>query len=331
MSAPQYPGYSVAIRTLGTAGEKYLRTLQACAAQTVQPRRILVYIPHGYALPAQTIGCEEYVRCEKGMIAQRSLPFDEIDTDFILFLDDDLDFPADLAERLFDAMERHGSQLASPAIYENEKGSLKQKIKWAVLMQTLPHRDSRFAYKIRRSGHYSYNNRPTAASLPSQSCAGACMMISRRAYDAIHFADERWLDRMPYALGDDQLFAYKAYRYGFNPCVVYDSGIVHLDAGSGTRRDPARNHYVSEFVRTLLWYRSIYTAAPSAAGRLAAVAAFAASKAFDIAMAIPYSMVKRSLFPIKNIVRGGYDALSFIAGSKFGDIPPYMAHKPRYD
>lgn len=323
---PTYPTYCVAIRTLGTAGEKYRRTLETCAAQTVPPERILVYIPRGYALPAETIGREEYIRCDKGMVTQRSLPFGEITTDCILFLDDDLDIPADMAERLFDAMERHGAQLASPAIFDNEKGSLRQKLKWAVLMQTLPHRDSRFAYKIRRSGHYSYNNAPASASLLSQSCSGACIMITRKAYDAIHFADERWLDSMPYALGEDQMFAYKAYRYGLRPCVVYDTGIIHLDAGSGTRRNSERNHLVSEMVRSVIWYRSVYSAAPSAASKARALLSFGLAKAFDLAMAVPYSLAKRSLFPIRNIFRGARDAARFISSPDFRRLPSFMEY-----
>lgn len=89
-----YPAYTVVIRTLGTAGEKYLTTLRSAKEQDVPPQKILVYIPHGYPLPKETVGTEEYVRCEKGLVAQRSLPFDEVQTDWMLFLDDDMDLPA---------------------------------------------------------------------------------------------------------------------------------------------------------------------------------------------------------------------------------------------
>ncbi len=40
----QLPTYSVAIRTLGKAGEKYLTTLQTCTAQTHKPEKIMVYL-----------------------------------------------------------------------------------------------------------------------------------------------------------------------------------------------------------------------------------------------------------------------------------------------
>ena len=72
--------YCVAIRTLGTAGEKYQTLLDSLMAQTLPPQKILVYIPHGYPAPKETVGIEQLVRCEKGMVTQRSLPFDEVNT-----------------------------------------------------------------------------------------------------------------------------------------------------------------------------------------------------------------------------------------------------------
>ena len=82
--------YTVAIRTLGTAGEKYQRLLNSLVAQTVQPASILVYIAEGYPIPTETIGIEQYIYVKKGMVAQRALSYDEIETEYILFLDDDV-------------------------------------------------------------------------------------------------------------------------------------------------------------------------------------------------------------------------------------------------
>ena len=60
MSNPQY---CVAIRTLGTAGEKYRQTLLSLQQQTIPPNKILVYIAQGYPIPQETIGIEEYIYC----------------------------------------------------------------------------------------------------------------------------------------------------------------------------------------------------------------------------------------------------------------------------
>ena len=59
--------YCVAIRTLGTAGEKYQQLLDSIQTQTFSPRKILVYIPYGYPTPKETIGIEQIIRCEKAI------------------------------------------------------------------------------------------------------------------------------------------------------------------------------------------------------------------------------------------------------------------------
>ena len=43
--------YSIAIRTLGTAGEKFRQELESIRTQTLQPDRVLVYIAEGYPRP----------------------------------------------------------------------------------------------------------------------------------------------------------------------------------------------------------------------------------------------------------------------------------------
>lgn len=78
------PSYSVAIRTLGKAGDKYLATLQSCAAQTHKPEKILVYLAEGFEKPKETIGIEQVIYTKKGMIAQRAVNYDEINSESIL-------------------------------------------------------------------------------------------------------------------------------------------------------------------------------------------------------------------------------------------------------
>ena len=58
-----------------------------------------MYIAEGYQLPNETIGQENYVFVQKGMVAQRALSYDEISTEYILFLDDDLYLPEDAVEK----------------------------------------------------------------------------------------------------------------------------------------------------------------------------------------------------------------------------------------
>ena len=130
--------YCVAIRTLGTAGEKYQTLLDSIVTQTLPPKKILVYIPYGYPAPKETVGVEEIVRCEKGMVAQRSLPFEEVDTDYILCLDDDLYLPPTLVEDLFEVLIKNNADCISPGM-ANYKASKKDRIISFMHSFTLPH------------------------------------------------------------------------------------------------------------------------------------------------------------------------------------------------
>ena len=126
--------YTAIIRTLGRAGAKYQATLDSLARQTLQPAAILVYIAEGYALPAETIGRERYIRCPKGMVAQRALPYDEVDTEWCLFLDDDVSLPPDGVERLYAALTEHGADVVSPDVFPNADRPKKNLFRVASLM-----------------------------------------------------------------------------------------------------------------------------------------------------------------------------------------------------
>lgn len=93
--------YTAVIRTLGKAGEKYQTLLESLDRQTIQPSKILVYIAEGYAIPKETIGKEQYIYVRKGMVAQRALPYQEVDTEYILFLDDDVYLPETAVAQLY--------------------------------------------------------------------------------------------------------------------------------------------------------------------------------------------------------------------------------------
>lgn len=252
------PQYCVAIRTLGTAGEKYRQTLLSLQQQTIPPNKILVYIAQGYPIPQETIGIEEYIYCPKGMVAQRSLPFDEIDTEWILFLDDDIYIPRDGVEKLFAGLKQFNADCIAPNTFPNHNMSFKNKIKAILCSQTFPHRDKRWAFKIRRSGHYSYNNAPTSV-MPTQSSAFTCLLCRKEAYKAIHFEDEKWIDHFKYALGDDQLFFYKLYLYGYNILIHYKCGIIHLDAQSGNNKNYKEAHLNTIILRFIIWWRTRYS------------------------------------------------------------------------
>ena len=59
--------YSVTIRTLGTAGEKYQKTLDSIARQSISPQEVIIVLPKGYPLPPERLGTETFIFSEKGM------------------------------------------------------------------------------------------------------------------------------------------------------------------------------------------------------------------------------------------------------------------------
>ena len=125
--------YSVAIRTLGTAGDKFQQELDSILAQTIQPEKVVVYIAEGYSIPKETIGIEQYVYVKKGMMTQRALQYNEIDSEYILMLDDDALLPSDFVEKMFDALYRYDGDCISPNIYPNHQMSFVRKVTTAMM------------------------------------------------------------------------------------------------------------------------------------------------------------------------------------------------------
>ena len=76
--------YSIAIRTLGRAGEKYRRLLKCITELDQKPEKIVVVLPEGYPLPGDRLGCEVFLFCSKSMIGQRIKALEAIDTEKIL-------------------------------------------------------------------------------------------------------------------------------------------------------------------------------------------------------------------------------------------------------
>lgn len=225
--------YSAVIRTLGKAGDAYQATLDSLTQQTIKPSSIVVYIAEGYQIPNETVGTEKYVYVPKGMVAQRSLKYDEVSTEYCLFLDDDVYLPSDAVEKLYNEMVQYKAQVISPCTFENHKASVKSK-----LIRTLTGKEvcrfgaSKWGYKVLRTGGFSYNNNPTLPVYESQSNAGPCFFCRKDDFLKINYEEELWLDKTYYALPDDQIMFYKMYKKGLKVLTSFDSGVVHLDASS---------------------------------------------------------------------------------------------------
>lgn len=252
--------YTAVIRTLGTAREKYQILLNSLAAQTIQPQAIIVYIAEGYPLPKETVGIERYVYVKKGMVAQRALPYDEVQTEYILFLDDDLYIPSDFVSNMYSAIVKNNADVISPDIYHNDKRPLKAELMMLISGRMCARRsDKKWGYKVMRNSGYSYNKNPEKV-LQSQTNAGSCFFCSKETFLSINFQDELWLDNLIYAIGDDQTMYYKMYLSGLKVLTIYDTGIVHLDAGYniGNKQKEQKLIYSDFWFKTIFWHRFIY-------------------------------------------------------------------------
>lgn len=300
--------YCAAIRTLGTAGEKYLTTLKSLQSQTIPPKKILVYIAKGYPLPKETIGTEQYIYVDKGMVAQRALPYDEVDTDYILCLDDDLYFPPDMVEKLYKSLSEYNADCISPNIYPNHQGSLKWKITTAFSSFTFPMHSDKWAFRIRRSGAFSYNNNPICGVYLSQSASGACSLCKLSAFRNIHFQDEKWMDTFRYPLGEDQIFFYKLYINGYKLLVHYDTGIIHLSAKSSHIKNLKERVQATAQTDYIIWHRTCYAPHKGIIEKYCTTIAYICKIATKTLFNIVYGISKRKpLYPawsIQGLMKG---------------------------
>lgn len=252
--------YTAIIRTLGTAGEKYQKLLNSLMAQTVRPKDIIVYIAEGYPIPKETVGIERYVFVKKGMVAQRALSYDEIETEYMLCLDDDLVFPPNTVECMFQLLNRYDADVISPDIFPNAKRPIKSEIMMMLSGRMLARRyDNVWGYKVMRTAGYSYNKNQKEEVYLSQTNAGACFLCRKKDFLKIRFEEELWMDSMSYALGDDQVMFYKMYCCGLKQLTWYNHGFVHLDAGGNmTPEREQKRLYGDIFFKNVFWHRFIY-------------------------------------------------------------------------
>lgn len=272
--------YSIVIRTLGNTGEKYRQMLQAIEHQTVKPREIVVVIPEGYTLDHQ-LGNERVVYSKKGMVTQRAVGITETIGDYLLVLDDDLDFPPDFAEQMYahlqakqlDCVLAFGNGGATENGTAQKKISFKNKLKQSLKRLRLAFTGQAF-YSRRQSkwfdtiastgGHRTYVNCEEGLC---QTGAFACFFIKADKAKAVHFEEEQWLEQgslSSYAAYDDAVFYYKLFLQGGRIAYTHNTDFVHLDAAAGRpapdRLTAKRNRlYSIARNRTIFWHRHIWS------------------------------------------------------------------------
>lgn len=316
--------YTVVIRSLGKAGEKYQKELDSLLAQTVPPTEIIVYLAEGFDIPNETCGKERYVYVPKGMVAQRALRYPEVQTEYILFLDDDVYLPSDAVQRMYDEMVEAHAQVISPDVFHNFEASLPKKISQSIMgKEFCRFYDNGWAYKVLRTGGFSYCNRPSKPYLQSQSNGGPCLFCRKEDFLRTHFEDELWLDDVPYALPEDQIMYFKMYLLGMKILTTYDTGIVHLDAGSTMSSQPERISKLirSEYRNKIVFWHRFFFLQDSFLVKLWDICCIAYVVVFQSLKALFKVLVGNSLHA-KALIGGLRDGFAFVGSLKYKSIPP---------
>ena len=319
--------YSIAIRTLGTSGDKFRKELKSICAQTVQPERVVIYIAEGYERPKFTPGKEEYVWVPKGMMSQRVLPYDEITSDCILMLDDDVMLAPDSAEKMLRAMVEYNADCVGADAFQNHRMPLKTKIYAALTNLVFPHRSRKWAFRIRRNGSFSYNARPKSDFYWSQSCGGPAMLWRKDALLKIHLEDELWLDKLGFAYGDDQLETYKLHANSGRLGVLYDAGITNLDAQSSSSAFRKSAEYIYTRTKALLmtWWRMCYkTGKDTPYSRALAAIAFGFKSLWLFLVMCVAALVKGDGHYLTSFCKGLKDGRKEVHSPDFQNLPPYI-------
>lgn len=254
--------YSVVIRTMGKAKEKYQKLLDSISLLDPKPQEVIVVLPEGYNLPEETLGWERFCYSRKGMVTQRLYGLKQCRTKYALVCDDDVCFQPDFVQKLYDPIKRGVCRIsAGPLLsYLPKKGM--QSILHAVTGAEVPKlkKGENFISVLATSG-YSYDRNIDTTErhyLYADSLPWTCFFCEVKAIEEVHLEEETWLELHGYASLDDQTMFYKAKLLGIKTIVVTDAEYEHLDAMT-SRKVLSDIAYAMEFNRYVFWYRFIYS------------------------------------------------------------------------
>lgn len=319
--------YSVAIRTLGTSPETLRLELVSIYSQTIQPEDVIIYIAEGYNRPNFQVGNEKYVWVKKGMVAQRALKYDEISSEYILTLDDDVELSPDFAQILLSEIKAHSAGIVGADIFKNHNLTLPQKLKAIFSNLVFPHHFSKYAFKIYKNGSFSYICNPQNRYYPTQSCGGPAILWEKRILTNLNLTDECWLDNLGFAYGEDQIISYKAYRNGYNLGICFNAKIKNLDAKSDSNK--YHNSPDKFLIRTkamfIGWWRSNYKPnGNNSSGDKTALFAGILKFIWLFWIIGIISIIKFDSNFVSSYLKGITEGLQFIKSKEFNSIPSYI-------
>ena len=320
--------YSIAIRTIGKAGEKYRKLLKSIDACQNRPQKVVVVLPEGYAPPEDRLGYEEFVYCPKSMIGQRLEALKHIDSEYTLFLDDDIAFPPDFVDKLLKPLVEGKFDCATGPLFSFFPASTAGKIAGTLtgsVSVSVFHRD--MYVKILRTGGWSYHTFSTDEKryYPTESFAWTCFMIRTQCFRDIDMEDEiPWLEKFGYAMGDDRVMAYKLVKRGYKACIVSNALYDHNDAKTSTSAEEMVNtkpSFCMGFFHVAFWKRFILDLEINCISKIFDVICFGYWLASMFAYHCLKSIRKHNRSRSKAFFRGVYEGIRFMNSQEFRGLP----------
>lgn len=320
--------YSVAIRTVGKAGDKYIQELQSLHRQTVKPKHIYVHLAEGFERPKEQVGMEEYIITPKGLVHQRAASLEGVDTEFLLILDDDVFFPDDAVERLHDAMIQLCADCISPDTFPNQEMTFAQRMIAYWANGVTRRKPDGQAIVIESNGAFSFNPSPKKGkAYPTQSAAGPALFIKTKVFEAIHYQDECWVDQFPAGtFYEDQLMFHKIHKNGYKVLLQYDAGVVHLDAGTNNVKQKTYEKLMYRaMAQYVIWHRSCYAANDvDARGKKQALHAYRRRYVRGLVTRCVFSVMKLSLRFVSAYVEGNRRGKEFVSSDAYKALPNFI-------
>ena len=256
--------YSIAIRTLGTSGDSYVRLLDSIRESNLQPEKVVVVLPRGYMIPKNQLGYEEFVFSKKGMVFQRVEALKHISSKYTLFLDDDIEFNAEFVEKLMDSLVNGGFDCATGPLFEFFPQSMLGKIVGTLTASASVSVFGRNKYvNLLRSGGWSYRKISTNEHKfwSTDSFAGTCYLVDTDLAKKTEMDYETdWLEKYGYSYGEDQVFAYKLKAVGGRACIVSDALYIHNDAKTSLQTEDKiyKLNFMKYYFHRVFWQKFLH-------------------------------------------------------------------------
>lgn len=319
--------YSVAIRTVGKAGDKYIEELKSLHAQTVKPEHIYVHLAHGFERPKEQVGMEEYIDTPKGLVHQRAAA-NMVDEEYVLIIDDDVYFPPEAVERMYNALQDYKADGIAPDTFPSQNLGFFAKL-GAYLTNTVKSRpNDGWAIRIQRSGAFSFNGSPKKGAIyPTESAAGTAVFIKTDVWKSIRYQDEVWIDQYPPGtFGEDQLMYQKIIENGYKLLMWYDSGVLHLDANTNKASQKTYDKiYYRAMAQYLTWYRCVYNLPKnSSTDNLKNKLAYFYRFLLSCSVRTVFSALHLSPRFLTAHIKGNIDARKFVQSEQYKKLPSFV-------